>query len=306
MTTLTDLKAFDLTKAEVSVWVFKTSPAEGGLPKFSGRWVSITDELGTRLRGAVGSCVAPIAETIEYDILAQNNEASALTLQADETHAHLITAAVAEPTPARKVRGPQDLANSVFCVAKFVHEGRTLLAVRKTDGSWSTRKTTGFIRMIFSDEELDLDEEPVFTIRPDFDFFVLDDRVFVRCKPRFESVLSYKAGHEVAFATLKQEPAFANIFSDLAPLDEYVGTNKIHLRRAVAIQQKGHYKDPEFMKRLLAEHASMNLALTFDDDGRIVPTVESGRAIFQALLNHRLDSRLTLEMFDVPSTERVR
>ncbi|KQO50381.1 Kiwa anti-phage protein KwaB-like domain-containing protein [Methylobacterium sp. Leaf85] len=255
--------------------------------------------------GSGSTCIEPIAETIEYDILAQNNEASALTLQADETHAHLISRAASEPTPARKVRGPQDLANSVFCVAKFVHGDKTLLAVRKTDGSWSTRKTSGFIRMIFTDEELDLDEEPVFTIRPDFDFFVLDDRVFVRSKPRFESVLSYKAGHEVAFATLKEEPDFFRIFSDLGPLDEYVGTNKIHLRRAVAIQQKGHYKNADFMRRLLAEHASMNLAITFDAQGRIIPTVESGRDIFQALLNHRLDSRLTLEMFDVPSTERV-
>ncbi|MCJ2078848.1 hypothetical protein MKK68_24960 [Methylobacterium sp. E-016] len=59
------------------------------------------------------------------------------------------------------------------------------------------------------------------------------------------------------------------------------------------------------MGRLLAEHARMNLAIAFDDAGRIVPTVESGRDIFQALLDHRLESRLTLRMFDVPSTERV-
>ncbi|KQO61810.1 Kiwa anti-phage protein KwaB-like domain-containing protein [Methylobacterium sp. Leaf88] len=305
MTTLADLKAFDLASAGVSIWLFKTAPGGDGHPRYSGRWVGITDDLATRLRGAVGTCLEPIAETIEYDILAQNNEGSALTLQADETHAHLISAAVADPTPARKVRGIRDLANSVFCVAKFVHEGKTLLAVRKTDASWSTRRTTGVIKMFFNDEELDLEEKPGFSIRPDFDFFILDDRVFVRSKPHFESVLSYKAGHEVAFARLKKEPDFVGIFSELGPLDEYVGTNKIHLRRAVAIQQKGHYKDAEFMRRLLAEHARMNLSITFDDAGRIVPTVESGRDIFQALLNHRLDSRLTLEIFDVPSTERV-
>ncbi|GLS45895.1 Kiwa anti-phage protein KwaB-like domain-containing protein [Methylobacterium brachythecii] len=305
MTTLADLKAFDLAAAEVTVWVFKTSPGEGGRPRFSGRWVGITDELAARLKDAVGSCVGPITETIAYDILAQNNEASALTIQADETHAHLIFEAVANPTPARKVRGAHDLANGKFCVARFVLDGRTLLAVRKTDASWSTRRTSGLIRMIYADEELDVDEEPTFAIRPEFDFFVLDDEVFVRSKAHFETVLSYKAGHETAFTTLKAEPAFAGIFTDLGPLNDYVGTNRIHLRRAVAIQQKGLYKDAAFMARLLAEHAEMNLAITFDDAGRIVPTVESGRDIFQALLNHRLESRLTLEMFDVPSTERV-
>ncbi|MCJ2040820.1 DUF4868 domain-containing protein [Methylobacterium sp. J-059] len=305
MTTLADLKAFDLASAGVSVWLFKTAPGGEGRPRYSGRWVGITDELATRLRGAVVKCLEPIAETIEYDILAQNNEASALTVQADETHAHLISEAVAEPTPARKVRGIRDLANSVFCVAKFVHDGRTLLAVRKTDASWSTRRTTGVIRMFFNDEELDLEEKPGFSIRPDFDFFVLEDRVFVRSKPHFESVLSYKVGHETAFLALKAEPAFAGIFTDLGPLNDYVGTNRIHLRRAVAIQQKGLYKDAAFMERLLAEHARMNLAIAFDDAGRIVPSVESGRDIFQALLDHRLESRLTLGMFDVPSTERV-
>jgi hypothetical protein len=305
MTTLAELKAFDLAAADVSVWVFKTSPGEDGRPRYSGRWVGITEELASRLRGAVGSCLAPIAETIAYDILAQNNEASALTLQSDETHAHLIFAAVAEPTPKRKVRGIQDLANSVFCVATFVHGGKTLLAVRKTDASWSTRRTSGVIRMIFRDEELDLEEAPGFTIRPDFDFFILDDHVFVRAKNNFESVLSYKVGHQSAFTDLKNETDFVKIFSDIGPLDEYVGNNKIHLRRAVAIQQKALYKDAAFMKRLLAEHKKMNLSITFDEDGRIVPTVESGRDIFQALLNHRLDSRLTLEIFDVPSTERV-
>ena len=57
------------------------------------------------------------------------------------------------------------------------------------------------------------------------------------------------------------------------------------------------------MARLRAEYVNMNIA--FDEAGKIVATVESGRDIFQALLNHRLDSRLTRMMYDVPSTEPV-
>ena len=98
--------------------------------------------------------------------------------------------------------------------------------------------------MMFKGDELDLEEEPVFTVRPDFDFYVLDDRIFIRSKPRFESLLSYKAGHEKVFQELTEEPDFAAVFADTGPLAAFVGTNKIHLRRAVAIQQKGHYKDP--------------------------------------------------------------
>ena len=42
----------------------------------------------------------------------------------------------------------------------------------------------------------------------------------------------------------------------------------------------------------------MNLNIAFDDAGKIVATIESGRDIFQALLDHRLESRLTSLMYD--------
>jgi Domain of unknown function (DUF4868) len=79
----------------------------------------------------------------------------------------------------------------------------------------------------------------------------------------------------------------------------------MHLRRAVVIQQKGHYKKVDFMNKLKAEAASMNLAIVFDENGRIVPTVETVPHIFRALLDHRLDSRLTSFMYDVQNTAKV-
>lgn len=256
MTKLTDLQNFDLAASDVSVWVFKTSTADDR-PKFSGRWVGITENLAAELREAARINLDGITETIEYDILAQNNEGSALTIMADET------------------------------------------------ASWKTRKVTGRITMVFRDEELDVDRDPVFTIEPYFDFFVLQDRIFVRAKANFEAVLAYKAGHQDAFETLKAEAAFAAVFADLSPIAAFVGSNRIHLRRAIAIQQKGHYKDAMFMDRLRAEYKRMNLAIDFDDRGRIVPTVESARHIFLALLDHRLESRLSSNLYDVQSTEPV-
>jgi Domain of unknown function (DUF4868) len=304
MATLGELQAYDLAGADVSVWVFKTS-ANDGHPKFNGHWVGITEDLTAGLRAAVRSNLERITETLEYGILAQNNEGSCLTIMSDETYIHLIVAQVANETQVHKVRSVKDLANSKFCVAKFVHDGKTLLAVRKTDSTWSTRRASSLVKMVYVDDELDVDNKPTFAIRPDFDFFVLDDRVFIRSKPNFESVLAYKAGHEAAFKTLKAEAEFAGIFADLRPLTTYVGSNKIHLRRAVAIQQKGHYKGPNFMNRLRAEHKNMNLAIVFDENGLIVPTVESGSDIFRALLDHRLNSRLTSLMYDVQNTEQV-
>lgn len=59
------------------------------------------------------------------------------------------------------------------------------------------------------------------------------------------------------------------------------------------------------MARLQAECKNMSLNITFDDRGRIVPTAETCRDIFQALLNHRLESRLDSKFYDVPSTAPV-
>lgn len=304
MTTLADLQGFDLQNADVSVWVFKTSSL-AGLPKFNGRWIGITDDLEAELRGAVGSRLADITETIEYGILAQNNEGSALTIMSDETHVHQVSAEVANETAAKKVKNIKHLANSKFYVIKFVNEHGSMLAIRKTDSSWGTRKTGGMIKMIYSDDELDIDRQPTFNIQPFFDFYVLNDQIFIDSKPRFESVLHYKAGHEDAFETLKAEPEFSTIFADMAPISDFVGANKIQLRRAIAIQEKGHYKNPDFMNRLRAECAAMNLTIAFDDEGRIIPSAESCRHIFQALLDHRLDSRLSSLMYDVQNTAPV-
>jgi hypothetical protein len=301
---LADLQSFDLVNSDVSVWVFKDSNSSH-TPKFNGRWIGITADLEAAIKGAVQSCVDGITETIEYGVLAQNNENSALTIMADETYINLIAEEVENETVSRKVKAIKQLSNSKFYVVKCVSEKGTLLAIKKTDASWSTRKSSGMIRMIYADDQLDVDSEPTFAMQSTFDFFVLETQIFVVNKLRFESVLQYKEGHLNAFQALKSEPEFIGLFADVNPIDAFVGSNKIHLRRAIAIQQKGHYKDAAFMDRLRSEYKAMNLLIDFDHDGRIVPTIESCRHIFLALLDHRLDSRLSTHIYDVPNTEPV-
>jgi hypothetical protein len=100
------------------------------------------------------------------------------------------------------------------------------------------------------------------------------------------------------------DPEFSEIFSDVAAITKFVGHSKAQLRRAIAIRGKWHYKDPAFSERLREQWAAMNLAIAIDE-GKIVPTSESCRDVFQAPLDHRLDSRLSLKMYDVRSTEPV-
>lgn len=304
MADLADLNAFDVVGSDLTVWVYKRSTRDG-LPVFRGRWVGITDELATSLRTAVSGAIGAVDETIVYEVLAQNHETSVLTLGADETHIALVEAQAANPTEDLKVRQLREIANSDFYLLRFATEDGVLLAVRKTNATWSTRRSSGILRVVFDDEELDIDERPAFSLEPYFDFFVLGGDIFVSNKTRFESVLAYRAGHVEAFEALVGEPDFSGIFSEMAAITEFVGTNKIHLRRAIAIREKGHFRDANFMDNLRANGAAMGLTIGFDGEGRIVPTPETCRDIFQALLDHRLDSRLSMRIYDVQSTEPV-
>ena len=197
MAELADLQGFDLAAADLTVWVYKKS-LKGGLPVFTGRWVGITGKLSGALHAAVSEARNAIKETIDYEILAQNNEASALKLGADETHIALIEAQALNATPARKVTKLKQIENSAFYVLRFVSEAGVLHAVRQTNASWRTRRSRD-VRVVFSDQELDIDNRPSFGLEPYFDFFVCDGTVFISNKSGFEAVLSYRAGHAEAF-----------------------------------------------------------------------------------------------------------
>jgi hypothetical protein len=301
---LADLHAFDVPGADLTVWVFKRS-TRGGQPVFTGRWVATTEDLDDAIKAAVQERLENTTETMEYGILAQNNEGSALVIQEDETHFPIIAGQAQNPTLGRKATNLKHISNIDFYAIRLSSENGTLFAARKANDSWRTKKTKGVVRAVFSDDELDIDERPAFNIEPKFDFFVLDGTIFISNKGSFESALSYRAGHVTAFGDLTADPQFIALFSELGPIADYVGTNKIQLRRAIAIKEKGHYCDPDFIENLRNNAAAMNLNIAFDHAGRIVPTAETCRDIFQALLDHRLDSRLSQQLYDVQNTAPV-
>lgn len=118
-------------------------------------------------------------------------------------------------------------------------------------------------------------------------------------------MLSYKEAHKEDFAELQKETQFLAAFSDIGALAAYVGENKMQLRRVSAIRQKGYYKDPLFMTRLRGRYKEFGLNLVFDSTGKIVPSPETCRDVFQALLDHRLGSAFSTNVYDVPDTSKV-
>lgn len=296
---------FDIANATASIWLFKKSASVGKIPRFSGRWIDTNAELDEALKGAIAQERARIVEVNEYSLLAQNNEGSALRIDTLETHAGLIVDQAAGETPAKRVSSLKHVQNTGFYVVKLTNGDQVLHAVRKTDSSWQSQKSRSAISVFFEGDQLGLNLAPSFSISRYVDFFIVEDDVVISDKRNFESVLSYKQAHAQDFATLQTEPDFAGLFTTLDPIVAFVGTNKIHLRRACAIRQKAHYKNADFMAKLRQHHARCGLTLTFDAAGRIIPTLENCADIIKALLDHRLLSAFSDNVYDVPDATVV-
>lgn len=300
------LTDFDIAGSGVTVWLFKKSGGVGGAaPTFTGRWITIDAPVEDALKQAFMEARASIEEVNAYGILTQNNEGSALSISTIETHADLIIAQTANALPQRKVRNVKDVQNTKFYVVRMTSGASVLHAVRKTDASWSGRRRSGFIDVMFRDEALELDAAPQFSISRHVDFFIIDDTILIKDKGHFESILSHRQAHVDDFAALRTEALFVALFTDLAPLVDYVGSNRIQLRRVCAIRQKGHYLDQGFIGRLRQHHAQYGLNLQFDANGRIAPTEGTCADIITALLDHRLSSAFSQIVYDVPDATQV-
>lgn len=302
MPSIDDLKNFPVAAAEVSLWVYKRRSPKDADPVFTGRWVKTSAGLDQAMREAVEAERSRITEVTEYSLLAQPNESSALTITSVETHAGLMVAQAADQTTAKKVTRVKQMENTAFYAIKMVVDGNVLYAITKTDKSWKTGRNRRMINAIFSDLELKVAGDPEFSISRRVDFFVLGENILISNKGNFESVLSYKQAHESDFKQLQQDKDFTGVFASIDALLDYVGTNKIQLRRACAIRQKAYYKNASFMENLRNKAATFKLEIQFDKDGKIIPNADNCRDIMQALLDHRLASGFSENIYDVQDT----
>jgi hypothetical protein len=305
MTIPKSFAGFDIVKSTLILWLFKKTPQPSGPPQYIGRWIDTHEQLDDALKEAMAAERKRITEIHDYSLLAQNNEGSALAIDALETHAGLIMAQASAELPSRKVREMKHIQNTDFYVIKLTKGDKVLYGVRKTESSWQTKKMKDAIYAFFSNHKLALDDKPSFRISKLIDFFIIGEQVLISHKGHFESILSYKEAHIEDFETLQKDLAFKVLFTALEPLISFVGTNKIHLRRACAIHEKAHYKDKGFMARLKKDHSKYQLKLKFDDQGRIVPTEETCSDIIRALLDHRLLSPFSERLYDVPDATVV-
>ncbi|MBK1702762.1 Kiwa anti-phage protein KwaB-like domain-containing protein [Thiococcus pfennigii] len=213
MTDFSDWRQFDYNNAAVQLWVFKKSTTAA---KFRAWHVRTDQQIEQLFRGAVESEASRITEAVAYTHLSQNNECSCLAHQLQESPGliallQLVDAPETENTDANL----KELKGSVGYLVKFQSIDNTVYAIRKTAPTWRPKVRNNMINAIFKNGELSAAPEESFTFDSYFDFYCLNETIFVNSKRAYESTVSDTGVYRKSFDELATDADFLSLFSSI-------------------------------------------------------------------------------------------
>lgn len=297
------LKSFDFSNSTPHLWVFKDSNSAARFRTF---YVQTEGDLNIQLKDFVTAEIERITEHTPYTYISQTNENSCLSIEPTSTDFPQLKVLVDRLESEHRITDSKDLKGAKGYVVKFTSNGTTVYAVKRSTSTWKTSYPKKYINMIFSNGELSGVEDNSFAIEKNFDFYVINNTVFIANKRGFESAMQHRAAYVQAFTQLQQSPAFSGLFSDINPIIEYVGTNSIQLRRMAVIEEKGIYSRPNFIPTLQRVNNTRNWGINFDPiSNTIIPCEITAGVIINVLLDHRLMSEITDNIYDVPDATQV-
>jgi hypothetical protein len=296
------LRAFQFDESRAYLWVFRRSTTER---RFNAYHVPVDAELEDLLKELGAQFVEQVTEFSDYGHLAQNNENSALAIRQEQTTFDSLREQVELPEPEHLPDDRRKLTNALGYLVKFVHDNTCLYAVNRTTSSWKTKYSKGFVNVMFKDGEMSAIPDDSFSLRRDFDFVCIEGALFMRSKQAFESILKHKEDYQAALVALVQDDVFQDLFSEVQPILDYVGSNMIQLRRVATIIDKAVYSRPNFLDVVRDVNEARGWGLNFDEEGLIMPCPDTAKTIMQVLLDHRLLSEITDTIYDVPDAKVV-
>jgi len=296
-------RSFDFQNANAYLWVFKKSSTAR---KYTAHFVRTDPQLDALLKNLVIHELNRIIEFSAYTYLAETNENSCLAVQTNETDFDYLKTQVDRPEPECEAGGIKDLKGAQGYLVKFTNNNETIYAVKRSTATWKTSYPKKFINMIFRDGELAAAEDNTFSIEKNFDFYCKETLLFIANKRAFESALEHRVAYVQKFTDLQADSSFCSLFTDLQPLISYVGNNSIQLRRMAVVEQKGIYSRPNFLTNLKQVNNSRNWGMNFDPTtNKIIACNLTAKTILQVLLDHRLMSEITSNVYDVPDATQI-
>lgn len=298
---LANCREFDIDSGVLSLWVFKKKQ-NGGYTVSS---IDITENLENELKTIIRVVLQGRTEVEDYCLVAQTNEVSCLHVGTDETSFGDLKSLVDEPAEEHRIMGVRAFQGIDGYLVRLRIGTRVLYFVRQVTDAWKTKKSKQLINVVMRANRLELVEDRSFTIAKSFDFFVIDNEVFIINKSSFERLMNYRIEYLNSFASLQRDTTFSECFVNIQPVIDHVGTNVMQLRRMAVIQQRANYANRDYMDRLREANSDEGWQIEFDPDGKIIATADTMKVIMQVLLNHRLYSKLSLTTFDVQASSAV-
>ena len=297
------LREFSFNTSTPYLWVFKDSDRD---IRFVANYVQTDGDLNNEIISFVNNEMTRITECSPYSHISQNNENSCLDLNKNSTNFPLLQTQVDRLETENRIEGAAALKGSKGYVVKFVDNGTTVYAVRRSTSTFKTAYRKKFINIIFRDGELSGIQDNSFSIEKRFDFYVINDNIFIANKNGFEAAIKHRTQYVQAFLQLQQSTDFRSLFTDMNPITNYIGNNSIQLRRMSVVQARSIYTNPSFILNLQRVNTSENWGINFDPvSNKIIPCPDTMRTILTVLLDHLLMSRVTNNNYEVPDSIQV-
>lgn len=302
---LQEIKAADFSKWHASFWLVKKK-ASGTGTSYSVLRVEMDGKLEARFKRYLKQQLQGMDfHLAEYDYNNADGDDSLFTLAASTTDFVKVEAAITTGFDNPHAANYEELLKSWAYVILFEKDGKKLYGWRKVSADTQPQKVNSKNAAFFQNHKLvDLDDKEVFMIYPRYDFFVYDDMTFIANKRQFESSMNFREGMKANGDEVLAVFEKLAIFEHVNIIKDFVGTNLHHLRKLSSIRKAGYYKQPDYLKNLIAvsKREKWNLKIV---KGKIVVEEKTVELLLKLLNNDRLHSLINNEVFDAAAKARV-
>ncbi|RDE87344.1 DUF4868 domain-containing protein [Aggregatibacter aphrophilus] len=302
-----EIQAENFNDWSVSFWLIKRkAPTTIKEASYHAWRVDMDKKLPTRFKGYLKNQLQGKKFHVEkYDYSNADCDDVLLTVDSGITDFEKVEAEINKGFDNPRVDNHKDLLNSWAYVILFEKDDKKLYAWKKINTDMQPKKVASKGILFFINKELvDPDDKEVFVIYPNYDFFVYKRTVFIASKKQFESSMNFREGMKRKSAEVIADFKNLETFKNIELIEQYVGNNLHHLRKMASILKSGYYKQPDYLKKLIAVNKKEKWDLKVEN-GQIVVEEETIDLLLKLLNNDRLRSPINDEIFDAAAKSKV-
>ena len=303
---LEHIKKEDFSDWDVSFWLIKRKLVNKE-NQYSALTVEIDGKLTNKFKSYLKKQLQEKAYHIEtYDYSNADGEDVLFTMDMDTTDFKKVIDEINKGFDNARVEKYDDLLNSWGYVILFEKNEKKLFSWKQISADTQAKKVKAKDKVFFKNHKLiDVDENQVFVIYPYFDFFAFEEKVIIAHKRQFENSMNFRDGMIAKSKDLLTEFTQLGTFQNIELIEKFIGNNLHHLRKMASIFKSGYYKQPDYIKSLIAVNSTEEWNLKIEND-QIVIEEETIGLLLVLLNNDRLRSIINDETFDASAKSIVK